>query len=124
MPDIASEEPCFPDPHLLRYEYDRKRDTLYITVPNPGPALSIDLGDGMWMRFIPATREVIGFEIEAFERGLLSKHPALVAAWRSAHGRGWLGIKRQRRPERFFDLITRHLRHAFVTRPHQFSLPA
>lgn len=121
---MASEEPRFPDPRLLRFEYGRKRDMLYISVADPDPALSIDLGDGMWMRFVPSTREVVGFEVEAFERVFLRNHPALVASWHSARGRGLFGMKRRRRPERYFDSIIRRLRHAFATRPQQFSLPA
>jgi hypothetical protein len=45
-PDTTGEEPRFPDPRLLRFEYDWKRDTLHIFVADPGPALSIDLGAG------------------------------------------------------------------------------
>lgn len=86
-PAVTSDEPRFPDPRLLRFENDRKRDTLYVSVADPGPALSVDLGDGMWMRFVPATREVVGFEIEAFERGFLRKHPTLLTpAQRTKHG--------------------------------------
>ncbi len=123
-PDVFREDPRFPDPHLLRLDYDRKRDTLTVSVENPGPALSIDMGDGMWMRFVPATREVVGFEIEDYERVFLRKHPAIADAWRTAQGRRLLGVGRKGRPEQFYDYVIRCLKHAFATHPRQFLFPA
>lgn len=122
-PPAFDEEPRFPDSRLLHFEYDKKRDTLTLSVENPGPAVSIDLGDGLWMRFVPATREVVGFEIEEYERIFLRRYPDLAASWRSARGRRLFGMKAKRPPERFYDSMIQHVRHAFAARPRQLTLP-
>lgn len=123
-PALSNDEPRFPDARLLHVNYDRKRDTLTVSVKEPGPALSIDMGDGMWMQIIPATNDVVGFEIEDFRRIFLRRNPAIAEAWHAGFGRGILGFRRTRTPDRFHDQVIRFLRHAFAHRAQQFSFPA
>lgn len=44
-------------------EYDAEADVLYISVGDPRPALGVDVGDGLVVRFDEARREVVGLTI-------------------------------------------------------------
>ncbi|MBI3743652.1 MAG: DUF2283 domain-containing protein [Chloroflexi bacterium] len=61
--------------------YDRPRDTLFIFVEPKRPAVSFDVAGELWIRFDPNTGDVLGFEIEDFEKVFLVKHPELRVGW-------------------------------------------
>jgi uncharacterized protein YuzE len=51
-------------------EYDPDADILYISVGAPRPALGVDIGDGLVVRFDEARREVAGLTIIGFRERL------------------------------------------------------
>ena len=51
-------------------EYDAEADVLYISVGAPRPALGVDIGDGLVVRFDEARREVAGLTIVGFRERL------------------------------------------------------
>ncbi|MDP8923089.1 MAG: DUF2283 domain-containing protein [Chloroflexota bacterium] len=51
-------------------EYDAEADVLYISVGDPRPALGVDIGDGLVVRFDEAKREVAGLTIIGFRERL------------------------------------------------------
>ena len=54
-------------------EYDAEADVLYISVGTPRPALGVDIGDGLVVRFDEARREVAGLTIIGFRERLARK---------------------------------------------------
>ena len=51
-------------------EYDAEADVLYISVGAPRPALGVDIGDGLVVRFDEARREVAGLTVIGFRERL------------------------------------------------------
>lgn len=47
----------------LTWEYDEDADVLYISVGKPRPALGIDIGEGLIVRWDENTREVVGLTV-------------------------------------------------------------
>jgi uncharacterized protein YuzE len=48
---------------LLDWEYDGEADTLYISFGKPKPALGVDLGEGVIVRYDETAREVVGLTL-------------------------------------------------------------
>jgi len=72
-----------PAPRELTVRYDRRGDTLHLETAAAGAAVSVDVEGEFWLRMIPATRRVVGIEIEDFQRGFLIRHPDVAALWRT-----------------------------------------
>ena len=51
-------------------DYDAQADVLYISVGEPRPALGVDIGGGLVVRFDEAKREVVGLTIIGFRQRL------------------------------------------------------
>ena len=47
----------------LDWEYDGEADTLYISFGKPKPALGVDVGEGVIVRYDEKAREVIGLTL-------------------------------------------------------------
>jgi len=94
MANLAQEPPMdLPMPRIDDFDptqfdmiYDKRHDTLFIRHAVPRPATSIDLDGEIWLRMDPSTGEILGFEIEDFERVFLARHPDIANAWREARG--------------------------------------
>lgn len=56
--------------------YHGKEDTLFLR-----PAVSLDWNGEFWIRFDPKAGEIVGIEIDAFEKYFLKIHPELMKAW-------------------------------------------
>lgn len=76
-------EPQFPNARDLVFDYDARGDGLSVSLPDPGPAVSIDLDENAWARIVPTSGEVVGYEVEAFERDFLPRQPALAQLWQA-----------------------------------------
>jgi hypothetical protein len=76
------------------WSYDRDADTLIMHRGAPRKALSVDIDD-VWVRIDPETGEILGLEIEDFERVFLVRFPGVAADWR-AEGPG-------AKPQRMLD---------------------
>ena len=47
----------------MRWDYDSSADVLYMTVGQPQPALGIDVGEGLVLRYSEADSAIVGFTI-------------------------------------------------------------
>ena len=47
----------------LKGSYDEEADVLYISIDSPKPALGVDLGDGVIVRYDEARNEIVGVTI-------------------------------------------------------------
>ncbi len=45
------------------WDYDDEADVLYLSVGKPRPAIGIDIGDGVVLRYDEATQEVVGLTV-------------------------------------------------------------
>jgi uncharacterized protein YuzE len=47
----------------IAWDYDHDADVLYLSVGEPRPALGIDIGDGIVLRYDEANSEVVGMTV-------------------------------------------------------------
>ena len=47
-------------PETLDWEYDEEADVLYLTTAEPRPAVGIDIGEGVVLRYDEANNQVVG----------------------------------------------------------------
>ena len=50
----------------LNWEYDEEADVLYISVGKPRPAVGVDIGEGVVVRYDEKKKEVVGLTIIGF----------------------------------------------------------
>lgn len=50
-----------PDP--ITWAYDREADVLYLSVGEPRPAVGVDIGEGLVLRYDEARKEVAGLTV-------------------------------------------------------------
>ncbi len=50
----------------LNWEYDEEADVLYISVGKPRPAIGLDIGEGVIVRYDQKKQEVVGLSILGF----------------------------------------------------------
>lgn len=124
VPLAAGVEPQFPGIEQLDVAYEKKRDILYVSVRPPRPAISVDLNGEAWIRLVRETGEVVGFEIEDFERAFLRNHPDLAREWRAGQGSDLTNLLHRQQDEEFFSHLVALLRECFAARLKQHSLPA
>lgn len=58
-------------PETLTWDYDEEGDVLYISVGEPRPAVTVDLGESILARYDEKEREVVGITILNVRRRLL-----------------------------------------------------
>jgi uncharacterized protein YuzE len=49
--------------HMMQLAYDREADVLYLSVGEPRPAVSREVGDDVLLRIDPQTGEVVGLTV-------------------------------------------------------------
>lgn len=76
VPSAADLDRSF-DPQTMTVRYDSKRDTLFVRIGQPRPAISYDVLGEAWIRYVSETKEVVGIEIEDFESYFLKQHPEM-----------------------------------------------
>ena len=47
----------------LDWEYDSEADVLYLSVGSPRPAVGVDVGEGLVVRYDEATGEIVGLTV-------------------------------------------------------------
>jgi uncharacterized protein YuzE len=47
-------------PASLSWDYDEEADVLYLSVGEPRPAVGVDIGEGVILRYDEAKKEVVG----------------------------------------------------------------
>jgi uncharacterized protein YuzE len=60
-------------PATLQWDYDEEADVLYLSIGEPRPAVGIDIGEGMVLRFDEAARNVVGLTIVGLRARLLEE---------------------------------------------------
>jgi len=50
-------------PRELDWDYDEEADVLYISVGKPQPAVGIDIGEGIVVRYDEAQNEIVGITL-------------------------------------------------------------
>ena len=54
----------------LDWEYDQEADVLYLSLGKPQPALGVDIGDGVVVRYDEASNEVVGLTVVGLRQKL------------------------------------------------------
>lgn len=55
----------------IDWEYDEEADVLYISTGEPRPAVGVDIGEGVVIRFDEQRREVVGLTVIGLRNRLL-----------------------------------------------------
>jgi uncharacterized protein YuzE len=55
------------------WEYDREADVLYLSLGEPRPAVGVDIGDGLVLRYDETRREVTGLTVIGLRRRLMDR---------------------------------------------------
>ena len=68
-------------PTSLSWDYDEEADVLYLSLGDPRPAVGVDIGEGVVLRYDEAQREVVGLTLIGLRARLLhslfgSREPA------------------------------------------------
>ena len=50
-------------PDSLRWDYDKEADVLYLTIGDPGPAVGVDIGDGVVVRYDEVEKQIVGLTV-------------------------------------------------------------
>jgi uncharacterized protein YuzE len=58
-------------PANLTWDYDEEADVLYISVGKPRPAVGVDIGEGIVVRYDEARHEVVGLTVIGLKDRLL-----------------------------------------------------
>jgi uncharacterized protein YuzE len=58
-------------PGEITWEYDEEADVLYLSIGEPRPALGIDVGEGLVLRYDEGRREVVGLTVLGLRERLL-----------------------------------------------------
>jgi uncharacterized protein YuzE len=57
----------------LSWEYDEEADVLYVSVGEPQPALGVDIGEGVILRYDEKKSEVVGLTVIGVKARLLKE---------------------------------------------------
>jgi hypothetical protein len=70
------------DPNQLWVHYDDEADSMVIYITGrPMRAVSVHMGDDTYLKVNPASGDIVGFHIEAWEHSFLPAHPELQSVW-------------------------------------------
>jgi uncharacterized protein YuzE len=58
-------------PATITWDYDEEADVLYISVGDPQPAVGVDIGEGVVLRYDEAHKEVVGLTLIGLRARLL-----------------------------------------------------
>ncbi len=76
-------------PEECLLSYDEYGDILKLSQEPGRPATSVDVGGEFWVRVVPESGKVLGFEIEGFQSHFLKSHPELLDLWSRDQGQGF-----------------------------------
>lgn len=57
----------------ISWDYDEKADVFYLSIDKPRPALGVDVGDGVILRYDAVNRELVGLTIIGLRTRLVNK---------------------------------------------------
>ncbi|HSF30394.1 MAG TPA: DUF2283 domain-containing protein [Candidatus Tectomicrobia bacterium] len=58
-------------PTSITWDYDEEADVLYLSIGEPQPAVGLDIGDGVIVRYDEVRKEVIGLTLIGLRARLL-----------------------------------------------------
>ena len=58
-------------PDTVDWEYDDEADVLYLSIGKPKPAVGIDIGEGVVVRYDEANNEVVGLTVLGLRERIL-----------------------------------------------------
>lgn len=58
-------------PDKITWDYDEEGDVLYLSIGDPRPAVGMDIGEGVIMRYDEARKEVVGLTLIGLQARLL-----------------------------------------------------
>ena len=64
-------------PAEITWDYDEEADVLYLSVGEPQPAVGVDIGEGVVLRYDEARKEVVGLTLIGLRERLLKGLVAL-----------------------------------------------
>lgn len=64
-------------PKAITWDYDEDADVLYISVGEPQPAVAVDIGDGVVLRYDETRKEVVGFTLIGLRARLIKALPSV-----------------------------------------------
>lgn len=60
-------------PSEISWDYDEEADVLYLSVGEPYPALGMDIGEGVILRYDEVKKEVVGLTLIGLRQRLLKQ---------------------------------------------------
>ena len=57
----------------IDWKYDEDADVLYLSIREPTPALGVDVGDGVILRYDERRKQVVGLTVLAIRKRLLQE---------------------------------------------------
>jgi uncharacterized protein YuzE len=56
----------------INWDYDEDADVLYLSIDEPRPALGVDVGDGVILRYDEVNKELVGLTLIGLRARLIS----------------------------------------------------
>lgn len=106
--------------HLLP-SYDKKYDKFFILPIEPIPAISVDWDGEFWVR-VTSKGEIVGIEVENFEKVFLVKYPEVAVVWKEFKPiclKNEKAIQTPEACESFIRILLNFLSNLFKTHPQQ-----
>ena len=63
----------FRDTQPMSWDYDEAADVLYLSVGDPQPAVGVDIGDGIVLRYDEGRQEVVGLTLIGLKARLMQE---------------------------------------------------
>jgi len=106
--------------------YDKRFDTFFVSPIEPMPAVSVDWNGEFWLR-VASNGDIVGLEVENFERVFLAKRPEVLVVWKDIRhiclkNERKLRQKSSDKCESFLRILLNFLSELFQTHPSQQAL--
>ncbi len=62
-------------PDSLRWDYDDEADVLYLTIGEPKPAVGVDIGEGIVVRYDEIEKQIVGLTLSGLRARVLKNLP-------------------------------------------------
>jgi uncharacterized protein YuzE len=62
-------------PDSLRWDYDGEVDVLYLTIGEPKPAVGVDIGEGVVVRYDEIEKQIVGLTLSGLRARVLKNLP-------------------------------------------------
>ncbi len=62
-------------PDSLRWDYDEEADVLYLSIGEPKPAVGVDIGEGIVVRYDETEKQIVGITLSGLRARVLKNLP-------------------------------------------------